>query len=1192
VVGEYEAGTRDVIMDPTVLTIESTRARDLAQRAYLDVALDAVIVADEEGRIVEFNPAAERIFGYARVDALGQTLAELIVPPSLRAQHSDAFARFVATGKGRLLGRRLEMTGMRADGSEFPVELALSRIARKPLLICGAVRDLSDMRRAESDLGRLAREQTGLRRVATLVAEEASPAQVFAAVAEEIQKALELPLIVMARYELGDTIVIIGSTGEGHPFRTGTRWPLDPGVSLLVRQTGRPARVEYETLPGTISEAARQAGFQAALGVPIVVGGAIWGAIAAVSTAEQPLPDDAEPRLVEFTELVATAISNAQARDDLRRLADEQAALRRVATLIAEESTPGEVFAAVAREVATALDVPVTAVVRYEHETARQVGSWGEENPFPIGTSWPLDNSSVSGLVWHTRQPARVDDYSEVPGEIASTLAREAGIRTALGVPILIEGSPWGVMMALSTQERPLPDDVEERLLAFTELTATAISNAQARADVQRLADEQAALRRVAVLVARGASPEEVFAAVAEEVARLLDVPAISMVRFEPDETSTAIALWGKENPFSVGATFEPWPGVMLQVRRTGLPARLEDFAYSTGPTTARLQAARIHSGVGVPINVEGAAWGTIIALAPGGGSLPLGIEERLSSFTELVATAIANTEARDEVRQLGDEQAALRRVATLVAQGAEPGAVFSMVCEETGPLFSATSTNLAHFTADGFNLTMAGWSLHDTHVPTGTRLPLGGDTVNALVQRTAAPGRFDTYEGADGELAALLRARGIRAEVGAPVIVEGETWGALIAGWDTEEPPPAGIEHRLARFASLVATAIANAQARDDLRELAEEQAALRRVATLVAQEAAPEVVFATVAEEVAQVAGLPLVEIARFDADGTMTVLGAAGEHPFQTGTRWPLDNPAGSAAILQSAKPTRIEYTDDLPGEVAAAARAAGLRWALGVPIIVEGRVWGSIGAAPADGGELPADAEARLAGFTQLVATAISNATNSAQLLASRARIVAAADDARRRVERNLHDGTQQRLVALALSVQEMQANLASQPIAQSDLERIQDEIDSVIDEVRELSRGLHPGLLAQEGLSRALRALARKSPIPVTLDVRLDERPPESIEIAVYYVVSEALANAAKHAQASAISVYVEADDESLQATIEDNGVGRADAGRGTGLIGLIDRVEALGGRFALESPPSYGTRISIDLPLSTPHMSA
>ena len=702
---------------------------------------------------------------------------------------------------------------------------------------------------------------------------------------------------------------------------------------------------------------------------------------------------------------------------DLHRVADEQAALRRVATLVARGAEPADVFDAVAEETARILDVPATTILSFqEGGSATKVGGFGLENPFPVGGRYP-PHAGVVAEVWHTGLPARVD-YRELAGAIPETL-EEAGIRTGLGVPIVAGGSTWGVVVALATERRPLPADAEDRLAAFTELVSVAIANTQAHADLRRLADEQAALRRVAVLVARGAMPEEVFAAVAEQLARLLDAPAISMVRFEPDGTSTAIAVWGDDNPFGTGARFDPHPGVMLRVRETGRPARLEDFADSTGPTTARLEAAGIRSGVGVPIVVEGTIWGATIALATRNRTLPEGIEPRLSSFTELVATAIANTQARDDLHALADEQAALRRVATLVAAGAEPQAVFDAVCEETGRLLGATSTNLAHFTSDRFNLTIAGWSLRDTHIPTGTRLPLGGDTINTLVQRTGAPARFDSYVGAGGELAALIRERGIHAEVGAPVIVDGQVWGGLIAGWDVPEPATAGTELRLARFA----------------------------------------------------------------------------------------------------------------------------------------------------------------------ELVATAVSNAATRSQLIASRARIVAAADEARRRIERNLHDGAQQQLVSLGLELQAVKAKLPPDADAAADLERIRRTVDGVIDEVREISRGVHPAALSHWGLGPALRSLARRSSVPVELSVGVAGRLPQSIEIAAYYVVSEALANVAKHAGASSAAVTVAESDGRLLATIRDDGAGGAVAAAGSGLAGLVDRVEALGGRLVLASPHGEGTTISIELPL-------
>jgi signal transduction histidine kinase len=413
-----------------------------------------------------------------------------------------------------------------------------------------------------------------------------------------------------------------------------------------------------------------------------------------------------------------------------------------------------------------------------------------------------------------------------------------------------------------------------------------------------------------------------------------------------------------------------------------------------------------------------------------------------------------------------------------------------------------------------------------------------------------------------------------------------------MVATGATEpEPLPPQTEDRLIAFTELIATAIANAEARDDVRRLAEEQASLRRVATLVAEGRTAPDVFAAVAEEVSGITRLPLVEIARFDADGMLTVVGAAGDHPFQPGTRWPLDNPIGSGAILETRRPSRIEYTDELPGTVAAAAREAGIRWAVGIPIVVDGKVWGSIGVARAEEAPLPADAEDRLAGFTELVATAVSNAITDSQLLASRARIVTAGDEARRRIERDLHDGTQQRLVSLGLDLQAVRADIpVEQQRAHYGLARIGREIEAVLEDVRELSRGLHPALLRQGGLQPALRALARKSPVRVELDADIETRPPEAVEIATYYVVSEALTNSAKHAHASVISVSVTASGDQLHVRIKDDGVGGAEPSAGSGLIGLIDRVEALGGRFALDSPPGHGTRLAIELPLVTPEV--
>jgi PAS domain S-box-containing protein len=231
-------------------------------------------------------------------------------------------------------------------------------------------------------------------------------------------------------------------------------------------------------------------------------------------------------------------------------------------------------------------------------------------------------------------------------------------------------------------------------------------------------------------------------------------------------------------------------------------------------------------------------------------------------------------------------------------------------------------------------------------------------------------------------------------------------------------------------------------------------------------------------------------------------------------------------------------------------------------------------------------LPAGAESRLARFAELVATAISNASARSDLVASRARIVAAGDEARRRVERNLHDGAQQRLVTLGLELDALRTSIPSEMKGiRATLGRLEDGIEAALEDVREVSRGLHPALLSQGGLGPSLRALARECPIPVKVEIDLEQRLPESIEIAVYYVVSEALTNAAKHAAATECSVTVTTSGDLLRATMRDNGSGGAEASAGSGLVGLIDRVEALGGRFALDSPRGHGTTIGIEIPL-------
>jgi signal transduction histidine kinase len=327
---------------------------------------------------------------------------------------------------------------------------------------------------------------------------------------------------------------------------------------------------------------------------------------------------------------------------------------------------------------------------------------------------------------------------------------------------------------------------------------------------------------------------------------------------------------------------------------------------------------------------------------------------------------------------------------------------------------------------------------------------------------------------------------------------------------------------------------------------------------------------VFRAVAEEVGKVLEVDFADLWRFDEDTSAEQVASwAAGGSSDSGAA----SSGGFAVALLVRETGRAARTDDdASGSVT-----------IGSPVVVDGSMWGVMSVCRLGGAPLPADAEHRLRSFTELVATAISNATTHSQLLASRARIVAAADEARRRVERNLHDGTQQRLISLGLDLQVLESSLPAD--ARQDLSRIRREVDAVIDDVREVSRGLHPALLAEGGLAPALSALARRSPIPVELDVGEIGRCAEPIEIAVYYVVSEALANAAKHSGASVVYVKVWLRDGVVRATVADDGGGGAQPGTGSGLTGLIDRVEALGGHLSLVSPPGAGTTLSAELPL-------
>jgi PAS domain S-box-containing protein len=369
----------------------------------------------------------------------------------------------------------------------------------------------------------------------------------------------------------------------------------------------------------------------------------------------------------------------------------------------------------------------------------------------------------------------------------------------------------------------------------------------------------------------------------------------------------------------------------------------------------------------------------------------------------------------------------------------------------------------------------------------------------------------------------------------------------------------------------------------------LVEEQAALRRVATLVASDSPPEHVFQAVTEEVARLLGIREAVLERFVDDETGTVVGRFGSHMtggFELGSTLPIEEGLPAWKVLHTGTPARVDSFEGLTGELAERVRALGYCSSAGVPIVVAGSIWGVLVAALREGETLPPETERRMQAFAELVALAVASAQAREELEASRVRIVEASDAERRRLERNLHDGAQQRLVALSVGLRLAQGKVRDAPDEAAELlESASEELMEALTELRELAQGIHPAVLTEQGLEAALEVLAARSPLPVELEVRLSERLPEPVEATAYYVVSEALTNVVKHSDACSARVYAERAPSRALIEVADDGVGGADPSGGSGLRGLRDRVEALDGRVLVESPPRRGTLVRAELPL-------
>ncbi|MFB9838497.1 sensor histidine kinase [Actinoallomurus acaciae] len=398
-------------------------------------------------------------------------------------------------------------------------------------------------------------------------------------------------------------------------------------------------------------------------------------------------------------------------------------------------------------------------------------------------------------------------------------------------------------------------------------------------------------------------------------------------------------------------------------------------------------------------------------------------------------------------------------------------------------------------------------------------------------------------------------------------------------------------IRHLRGLWRSLNAAARALPVGCGEVRRLAEEWGALRHVATLVARGASPSVIFNAAAAELGALLDADYTAIKRYETDHTesvVTLWRAPGSSPVKIpfGGRWPVEDDAASAAVWRSHRPAQMT-SESFDDQLAAWLQEQRIGRVVVCPVISGDRLWGTMNALYLGSEPLPGDTEERMDKFVELLSCAIAQAETRTELVASRARLVTTAEATRRRIERDLHDGPQQHLISLSLRLREAEAELPrDQREARRHLSDTVQDLSAALAELQEIARGLRPPLLARRGLKAALKGLVARSPVPVELHVDADGRLPEQLEVSLYYIVSEALTNVFKHAHASVVHIDLTEEDAKIRLRVRDDGVGGADPSGGSGLTGLTDRVEALGGTMHVTSPTGRGTSLVVTVPTS------
>jgi PAS domain S-box-containing protein len=610
---------------------------------------------------------------------------------------------------------------------------------------------------------------------------------------------------------------------------------------------------------------------------------------------------------------------------------------------------------------------------------------------------------------------------------------------------------------------------------------------------------------------------------------------------------STPVAAFAQA---SRSITLTPGQGMPGEVWQTGRPAWIADAGEHPRPLprSTAADAAGLHSAFAFPIRRAG----TVLSVAEFFAAARVAPDEELLATMASLGSQIGQFVDRCRAEQSVRESEA-RKTAIL-------NAAFDCIITMDGSgniveVNAATERTFGYTAAE-----MVGRELAEVMIPPGA------------LREGHRRGLQDYMEtGASRIVGHPVELMAMRAD--------GSTFPVELAVTRPDLPGPP-------LFCGYVRDVTERRRAEHALQSLAEEQAALRRVATAVAAEVEPARLFGLIAEEVGRALEARVGNILRFNGDGTAETMGvwSDGAGTLEVGTTVVLTGDTIAPQIWRTGRPARFDSLDGMTGELPDTLRSLGIKAGVGAPVIFAGTVWGAVVISSHDA-PFPPEAEFRVGDFADLAAQAIANAHAREELAASRMRIVEASDAERRRLERNLHDGAQQRLVATSLAVRMAARRVTDDPTAREMLDGAGDELARALEELRELARGLHPAVLADHGLRAAIEAVADRAPVPVAVDVPLRERLPETVEAAAYFVVCEALTNVAKYAHASEARVRVERGDGHATVEVVDDGVGGADERGGSGLRGLADRVEALGGRLVVTSPVGEGTAVRAQLPV-------